>query len=547
MPSRIPTLGLAAFAAGCGAHSPPVPQHPALPQPTPPTPALAVGAPASSAVLPASTVEAPLGASWGTAHAVSLVAASPDRRWVALCQARIDTNGDGHVQVELGAQGELRGDRLEGYFVDEPGSGVRIDAFGGADPSGRFVAFVANDRLVLRDTLTRTDTNLGEDLVDLRDDRGSFSHPRAVSFDPTGRRLLYLRKNGTTDDIVVRELATGAEAIVTPPAGELWRADFDATGESIIVRVVARDTNGNGHLDWPVPQSLGSWMRCATPLPRYAAWERPGDEASAMVAPSSGGPAVDAPGLVVPFGDAFVERDAEGALVIAKPSGQRTTVAKKSCAAKLLHADPGLGLLVTTCEGKKGRSDVRFIVRGADKSLGLELLAPAGDHWAPPGSTLLPLYPGSDTVLLDLPSGDATRLTPGDRVIVTVADHALILRGRSLVLYAKGAAERILEPSVDPLAHVLRSGTVVTVPPVVVDVSKGEVLGRVDGRALAVARDGAALVPLGNSADSTRLATGPLVWQASDQRGNVSAASSRAPEASAVPPSVLPMATPPAK
>src|SRR5262249_25363581 len=149
--------------------------------------------------------------------------------------------------------------------------------------------------------------------------------------------------------------------------------------------------------------------------------------------------------------------------------------------------------------------------------LGFELLAPAGDHWAPPDSLLLPLYPGSDTVLVELPSGDATRLTPGDRVIATVQDHALVLRGRSLVLYTKGAAERVLETSVDPLAHVLRSGTVVAVPPVVVDVARGEVMGRVDGRAMALSRDGTILVPLGNGADSTRLATGPLVWQATDQ------------------------------
>jgi hypothetical protein len=434
---------------------------------------------------------------------------------------------------------------LEGFLLEEPGSGVHIDAFGGADPSGRFVAYIVADRLVLRDTLGREETYLEN--ADLRDDRGSFSHPRAVSFDPTGRRLLYLRKNGASDDIVVRELATGTETVIATGAGDLWRADFDSTGDSVVARVVVGDTNGNGRFDWPVPQSLGTWMRCALPLPRYAAWERPGDEVLARVAPSSGGTTVDAPGLVVPFGDGYVMRDGESTILLSKPGGQRTVVAKKSCAGKLLHADAARELLVVTCENKKGRSDVRYIVRGAEKSLGLELLAPAGDHWAPAESNLLPLYPGSDTVLVDLRSGDTTRLSPGDRVIAVVGERALILRNRSLVLYTKGSTERILETAVDPLAHVLRSGTVVAVPPAVVDVGTGEVLGTVDGRALAVSRDGAFLVPQGGTADSTHLATGPLVWQTNGQRGNVSAVSSTAPEAREVPPRVLPIGTPPAK
>jgi hypothetical protein len=131
--------------------------------------------------------------------------------------------------------------------------------------------------------------------------------------------------------------------------------------------------------------------------------------------------------------------------------------------------------------------------------------------------------------------------------MTTAGNRALVLRGRSLVLYTKGAAERILETDVDPLGHVLRSGNVVAVPPVIVDVGRGDVIGRVDGRALAVSRDGAILVPQGNGADSTRFATGPLAWQASDHRANVNAISSRAPEASAEAPRVLPMGTPHAK
>jgi hypothetical protein len=542
-------LAFVACVAGCGAQATPSPRRPEAPKPLiPAIPVIATPPVISTGTTPVeNSSPAPIGASWGTADPVSLVAASPDRRWLAVCQARTDNNGDGRVLAEVGAQGELRGDRLDGYYLDEPGGGIRIDAFGGADPSGRFVAFVVGDRLVLRDTQTREETNLAG--ADLRDDRGSFTRPRGVSFDPTGRRLLYLRKNGAGDDIVVRELATGTEAVIAPGVGDLWRADFDPSGEFVVAKVVVSDTNGNGRLDWPSPQALGPWMRCALPLPRYATWERPGDDITSRIAPASGGPAVDAPGLIVPFADGYVQRDGEGTIVLAKPAGQRSTmVAKKSCAGKLLHADAPRGLLVVTCENKKGRSEVRFIARGTDRPLvGVELLAPAGDHWAPPGSNLLPLYPGSDAVLVDLRNADTTRLSPGDRVIAVADERALILRGRSLVLYKKGTTERILETAVDPLAHMLRAGSVVALPPAIVDVATGEVAGRIDARALAVSRDGAFLVPRGGTADATRLAVGPLVWETQGQRGNVTAVSSRAPELSPEPPSVLPMGTPPAK
>jgi hypothetical protein len=520
MLDRRSMLLMAAWLAGC-ASSTAVAVHPVLtPKISKPTVAMLeprrAPAPAASVTEPVSPAgSSPLGAAWGTANPVAFVAAAQDRRWISMCQARADSNGDGRVSVEVGAQGELKGDRLDGYFLDQPGAGVRIDSFGGADPSGRFVAFVANDRLVLRDTVLGKEAELGGADVDLRDDRGSFLRPRAVAFDPTGRRVLYLRKNGPGNDVVVRELASGNEAVVSSGTGELWRADFDASGEWVVLRVVTTDTNGNGRLDWPVPAAGGPWMRCAGPLPRYAAYERPGDDTTPRLSRATGGAAIDAPGLLVPFGDSLIARDSEGAIVVAKPSGERTTVLKKSCAAKLLHADSTRGLVIATCDNKKGRADVRFIARGVDKPLGLELLGPSSDRWGPAATRLLPLYPGADSVLVDLDGGQTIPLLPGDRVLTTLDDRALILRGRSVILYQKGAADRVLSTEVDPLAHVLRSDPVIAVPPIVVDVAKGAVLGRVEGRGLAVAQDGAVLVA-GAAADATRFAIGPLVWRKSD-------------------------------
>jgi hypothetical protein len=363
------------------------------------------------------------------------------------------------------------------------------------------------------DTAARNEIDLGNGSADLRDDRSSFSHVRGVAFDPTGRRLLYLRKSGDADDVVVRELATGAESLVAPGDGELWRADFDASGEWVVLRVIATDSNANGKLEWPAPRAEGPWIRCNGPLPRFAAWEHPGDEVTPRVARVTGGAAVDAPGLIVPLGDSLVERDVDGAIARVKSTGERTTIAKKACAAKLLFADAAREAIVFTCDNKKGHADVRLVSRGVEKSLGLELSVPAGDHFGLPASRLLPLYPGPDTVLVDVDGGEIVRLSPGDRVIAGSGDNVLVLRGRSVVLHSRGAAEQTLSQDVDPLAHVVKSGALVAISPVIVDVAQGVISGHTDGRALALAHDASILVASGCTADATHMAVGPLIWE----------------------------------
>jgi len=452
----------------------------------------------------------PLDAEWGTVGPLSLVAAAPDRRWLVVCQARRDTDGDGAVRVDVGAQGELRGDALDGFVIDGPGPGFPVDAFAGSDPSGRFVAFVRDGHLVLRDTTTHLDTELGPG-ADVRDDLGSFVHPRALAFDEAGKRVLYLQTRDSGARIVVRELATGAEASIDPGPGELWRADFDPSGEWVVARVVTTDTNKNGRIDWTVHPAPGPWMRCAGPLPRYAAWERPGDEPEARLAPASGGTAVAVPGLVIPLGQTRLERDTEGALAFVR-DGKRTVIAEKTCESRVIHADAGRGAAIVTCLDKKGHSEARLVTQGGTKPLGFALSAAAGDRWIEDAPRLVPLQPGNDAVLVDLERGTTEMLTSGDRILTTAGTRALVLRGKTLVLHELGGAERALPGEVTPLAHVVHAGPVWYVPPFVIDVASGELIGKSDARALAVSSDGALLVAGGT--EPLKFVEGPLRWKA---------------------------------
>jgi hypothetical protein len=460
--------------------------------------------PAESGVLPA------LSAIWGTADPLSFVAAAPDRRWIAACQVRRDTNADGAVRVEVSADGAVSGDELAGYLLDAPGPGTQMDAFGGSDPSGRFVAFVHGGRLVLRDTTTRVDVELP---ADVRDDLTPFVHPRAVAFDPTGRRLLYLQKLESGGKVVVRELSTGAEAIVDPGDGIVFRADFDPSGEAVVVRVVVADTNLDGRLDWPVREAGGPWMRCAAPLPRFPVWEHGGDDVAVRVAKATGGVARGAPGLVVPMGDALLIREQDGALTRIDAAGRHFPVARKGCDAHLLHVDAGRGLSLVTCLDAKGKNEAVLVGQGPAKPLGLSLSVAPGDHWLEGSPRLVPLHPGSDAALLDLDRREIEMLTSGDRILFTSGARALVLRGRKLVLHELGGGDVEFSGDVSPLAHIVHSGPVFFVPPFVVDVARGKLLGKAEDRALAVANDGALLVAEGGAVDATHFARGPLRWK----------------------------------
>ncbi|HEX7668705.1 MAG TPA: hypothetical protein VF395_03935, partial [Polyangiaceae bacterium] len=518
--------------AGCGAtRAAEPPEHPALTLPAPathgatgavsiaaaPTGPGAAAPPRPGRSAPAQGGEIPrLGAAWGTSVPLTLVAAAPDRRWLVLCEADRDTTGDGRIDVVVGPQGTLSGDALNGFYIDAETRGERIDSFVGSDPTGRFVALVREGHLVLRDSTTRMDTDLSSLGADVRDDTASFLNPRAGSFAPRGALFLYLRRETDHTRVVIRDLGTGEETVINPPPGELYRADFDASGEWVVIRMITQDTNGNGRLEWPVPEARGPFMRCTGPLPRYSVWERAHDEPSMFVARVAGGSVVEAAGLVTPLGGSFIVREADETLARVKDNGVRTPVVRKGCAARLLHADAARGLALFTCLGKKGRSDALLVGADFTKPLGLELAATTGDHIQPFAPRLVALHPGADAVLVDLDEKSVERLSSGDRIVATAGTRALVLRGRALLVHELGGRDR--PPFGEPaaLARLLRTGNVVVVPPFVVDVGTSELLGTTTSRPLAVSADGAILVPDGQDADATHLATGPLRWKRAD-------------------------------
>ncbi|MBM4363507.1 MAG: hypothetical protein FJ104_12570, partial [Deltaproteobacteria bacterium] len=133
-----------------------------------------------------------------------------------------------------------------------------------------------------------------------------------------------------------------------------------------------------------------------------------------------------------------------------------------------------------------------------------------------PAPRLAALHPGAAAALVDVETGALRTLPAGTRIVATSDAHALLVQGRDAVLVdAEGTATK-LGPLL-PLAHLQRTRLVVAIPPYVVDLGQGKLVGLFDGAPLAVGADGLVLVAA-RPADASRPAEGPLRWIAPSPR-----------------------------
>lgn len=192
----------------------PQPAEPA-PQPAPHQPAV---------VPPARTATG----DYGTAHPTFVRAFDRvSSRWMALCQARKDTDGDGRIEIMVGHHGELFGDAMQLYFVIDGGDGTQVDHIVDTSLDDRWVVLVRGGGLELVDTKTRALCELKD--ADVESDNRPGAWHRAARF--ATDRLLYIRHRDKGDALVIRDLATQTEREVAV-ADRIWRfANADAVAE----------------------------------------------------------------------------------------------------------------------------------------------------------------------------------------------------------------------------------------------------------------------------------------------------------------------------
>jgi hypothetical protein len=396
------------------------------------------------------------------------------------------------------------------------GSAEAIDDLLGWDPTGQFVVVREAGSAWLREIATGTSVNLAELDFDDRDDTLDNRQHRALAFDPRGELLAYVRR-GKRPRIALRELATGKEHEVTGVPGEPWRIAWNASGETLVVSTVSEDTTKNGQLDSPVRTRKGPRTTCSGLLPRFRATAETGDRPTSVLISRDGALVRPAPGFVLPFGTAYVSRSADGALALERP-GARQTLADAECGGRVVLSDPSRNLVLVACTNDKvkpKRLGLELVGPGYRQELGLMIQSLALDRWPEAPLRLLPLYPGSDTLLLDLDTKQLVPLKPGDRVLTTSGTFALVRRERRLLwVDATSGAETTLLGEIEPFAGLVVEGSMVAVGRLVVDAASGRVLGSVSGRPLALTPAGEALVAEGGAPSAEAYARGPLRWHA---------------------------------
>lgn len=529
-------LVVAASALGCPASvrpsrlasARPRPTLSAAPSPAVPQPAARWDEPAGAAVptvdelpaLIAETGSAPL----GTRAPSVVAAAAPDGRWLVVCEARRDTDGDGRVQVGLGFHGDTYGDALEPFFVSRGGPGEAIDDFVAADPSGRWVVLVRQRRLLLRDTAIGRDEDLSVRGADAStDDAPLFGH-RAAGFDEAGRRVFFVRTEGARTFVTVRELATGAEASI-PVDGVLDRAGLLGDGAWLALRVVERDTDGDGRLAPPTQQTSLGARRCRGPVMSFSTGGAIGDETVLRVARLGRDRAVRAlPGVpVVALGARLLVRTPSRALVAVSEDGTTREWAPASCRGVVLAVAPTFDRALVGCVGAdEMHAPLELAGDGGRRPLGVEGTAFLQQE-APPVVAVATIgqlrqepsmvpYPTVDLRTGVVTSPPATDTLEDYELFTSAGVQVRSRPGRLVLRDLASGAERELVRIPDHGYGCLTSGRFAICNGALIDLRRGRAVARVIEAPVVFAPDGRLLVREPGQADPFGLPPGPFRW-----------------------------------
>jgi hypothetical protein len=371
--------------------------------------------------------------------------------------------------------------------------------------------------VIVIDTFEGNTIDLSARGADARSDAANYLPHRAVAFDDAASRLLYLRREADRTRAITLDLVSGEEQAIDAGPGLVWRAEL--SGGLVVLKVVASDTNGNGRLDFPVPEAETAGFRCRGPIPRFDAWQAR-DAIEVRVVTPGAQSAEPVAGFVAAFGSDLVVREPNGRLVLlrrAAPDAPLKAVAELAqarCGARILGGDVTRRLLVLACTAVPGRSPVMLAGEGYMNDLKIGVEPRANDTLPRRAERLFALYPGAQGLLLDFEARTTTLLDAGETVISSFGTSVLVRRGASLSMRdVKSGTQALLPVQLAEIGDVLHQPPISFVSPAVVDLSKSVLVGALARgvRPLALARDGRVLLPA-RGADANALALGPLTW-----------------------------------
>lgn len=446
---------------------------------------------------------------YGTAHATLLHAVDPAGQWMVMCQARTDTNGDGKVSSFFDSHhGVALGDDVEPYLILGPGAGARIDDYVAHDRSGRWIVVIRAQRLILIDARAGKEWDLSKSGAVTTDVDPVFGPHAAASFDAAGHRCLYVRKAEARVVVVVRDLRTHEETVVDPGPGLFYRAHLEPSGHWVHVRVVTKDTDGNGALELPSYPSSLSPRRCRGEVGAYSTFGRRGDEDVLRVARSSGGKAAEVKGLVAPIGDGLLRRKADGALVMRPKTGPERQVAPASAAALLYARAASTDAYVLAYAQQKGVRSL-WLHKGAQRlELPTTRRVKADERTVLHGRWWQHTHVTAEAAIADLQDGVLTRV-PGYAVRVH-GDRVLLRRAAGLVVRdLVTGKEQSVPGEMDGSWRLQQTGPALAEAGRMIHLAEPKRSGAYEGDALAVASDGRVLL---GSDKKNEMVIGPLRW-----------------------------------
>lgn len=452
----------------------------------------------------ASVAVPPVGPSFGTAAPTIVLDHDPSERWVALCQAREDTDGDGAIAVWAGQHGEVFGDAMTPYLVVGGGPGFAIDDFLASTDDGRWLAYRRTGRLLLRDAARDIETDLTALGADASEDGAPLGPPRAVSFSPDGASLAYLRARGRRTGVVVRALDGGAERELDPGPGLLWRVAFAGGGRWIDALVVTADRNGDGRVEAPQPRTTLAGGECRAEPGSYGVYGWTGDAPTHRLLPVAGGAPLELDEPLAVWGDVVLAR-VGGALVLVAQDGARRELVPSSCAARIDARDDAAGRALFVCAAGPTRGQAAYLSADGVAPAGFPLDVPHEDS-AEQGRFV---WRGALGQLIDL---EARRtVSPGGEWELTVGTRALVWRGAGYVVRDfAGGNDTPLPAGILRYSFPRRLRSAVYLGGWLVDVAHARVLGHTSAPPIGVSTAGRALT---FTREDGGFDVGPVVWR----------------------------------
>lgn len=446
---------------------------------------------------------------YGTAHPTMLQVVDPAGQWMVMCQARRDTDGDGKISSSFDDHhGTAMGDDVEPYLMLGPGAGQRIDDYVAHDPSGRWVAVIRAGRLILIDARKRKEWDLSKSGAVTDDVDPVFGPHAAASFDAAGQRCLYVRRTNERTFVVVRNLATNEEAVIDPGPGLFHRARIEPSGHWALIRVVAKDTDGNGKLELPYIHSSLSDRRCRGEVGAYSTFGRSGDDDVLRVARTSGGKAIEVKGLVAPIGEGLLCRRADGALVMRQNDGKQREVAAPGADALLYARAASTDAFVLAYVGKDGGRPLWLHKGSRSVKLPTARRTEVDEDTILHGRWWPHTHVTPEAGIADLERGVLVR-TPG-RAVRVHGDRMLLRRSSGLVIRDLVTGKEWPVPgAMEGSWRLQQTGAALAEAGRVIHLLDPKRSGTYEGTALAVTGDGRVLR---GSAKKHGLVIGPLRW-----------------------------------